>query len=442
MGRVLSPDRRRLSRASVGGGRSTGDEPHGRHARTRVAPSPASSWRGTRRWVVWTTVGVVMVAAAVGARAATEAIPPPTLKVLLAPTARVPGHPARLAWPTQGEAALAWGDGTDVGTSGPDAPVPIASVAKVMTAYLVLRDHPLAKGSQGPILTFTASEVAHLATRRVEHQSLLAVRTGESLTEFQALQALLLPSADNVAAALARFDAGTRSAFVAKMNNEAVALGMDRTHFADPSGFDPSTVSTAKDLLLLARAAMAVPMLAAIVGERSASIPGVASFVNYNSLVGTDGFTGIKTGSTGSAGQALLFSVRRRVDGRFVDALGVVLEQHGPGVVTAAAEAAGTLVDSLYVQLAERTVLPEGTPVIAVSRAGATGVMSTVRPLRILALPGTTVDVSVSDRVLPRSSPSRPALVEASNPTGRSAVELSGGAPAPGPKWRVSHLFG
>lgn len=404
----------------------------------RLFPHQAAIRCWVRRPLVWSAAGVLLIGAAVAIRAATEAIPAPTTKVLLSATARVPGPSAQLAWPAQGEAALASGDGAGIGSSGPETPVPIASVAKVMTAYLVLSDHPLLTGAHGPILTITAAEAAHLAVRRAEHQSLLAVRAGETLTESQALQALLLPSADNMAAALARFDAGTRAAFVAKMNAEAASLGMSHTHFADPSGFDPATVSDATDLLLLGRAAMHVPAFASIVGERSATIPGVASFANYNSLVGTDGFTGIKTGSTGPAGQALLFSARREVSDRTVGVVGVVLEQHGPGIVTGALDAARTLADSFYSQLKSRMVVPAHTAAVAVSRAGRTAVWSTDDALRVVALPGSTVEIQVAGRL-----PQRPAKMEALGAFGSGTVGLSGQMPpAPGWIFRLEHLFG
>ncbi len=85
--------------------------------------------------------------------------------------------------------------------------MPIASVAKVMTAYLTLREHPLAPGQEGFTITITAAEVAEEEQRAGELQSTLPVRAGERLTERQALQALLLPSANNIAALLAIHDA-------------------------------------------------------------------------------------------------------------------------------------------------------------------------------------------------------------------------------------------
>src|SRR5690242_21964551 len=78
-----------------------------------------------------------------------------------------------------------------------------------MTAYLVLHDHPLASGQDGPTITLTETDVADTERRRGQDESVVSVVAGERLTERQALQALLLPSANNIAAVLARWDAGS-----------------------------------------------------------------------------------------------------------------------------------------------------------------------------------------------------------------------------------------
>ncbi len=114
-----------------------------------------------------------------------------------------------------------------------------------MTAYLVLHDHPLGVGEAGPTITLTAADVADTDRRSRRRESVVPVVAGERLTELQALQALLLPSANNIAAALARWDAGSETRFVARMNAAARSLGMRQTRYTDPSGYDPATVSTA-----------------------------------------------------------------------------------------------------------------------------------------------------------------------------------------------------
>jgi D-alanyl-D-alanine carboxypeptidase (penicillin-binding protein 5/6) len=151
--------------------------------------------------------------------------------------------------------------------------VPIASLAKVMTAYLVLQASPLSDESWGFTLEITAQDVADTARRRSQDQSVVAVADGEHLTEREALEALLLPSANNIAAVLANLISGSLPAFVELMNDMAHSLHMFHTTYTDPSGFDPGTRSTAADQLLLARAAMSVPAFAALVAERSAVLP-------------------------------------------------------------------------------------------------------------------------------------------------------------------------
>jgi D-alanyl-D-alanine carboxypeptidase len=68
---------------------------------------------------------------------------------------------------------------------------------------------------------------------------------GEKLTELRALQAMLIPPGDNIVSLLARWDAGSQAAFVAKMNAAAGSLGLRSTRYTDVSGADPATASTA-----------------------------------------------------------------------------------------------------------------------------------------------------------------------------------------------------
>ena len=172
------------------------------------------------------------------------------------------------------------------------------------------------------------------------------MKAGERLTERQALEALLLPSANNIAALLARYDAGGTAAFVARMNATARELGMRATTYTDPSGFNDETVSTAADQLKLARAAMRIPAFAAIVAEPSAALPGVGRVANYNGLVGTDGYVGVKTGSDRAAGGCLVFAKRVTTGGRRLTVLGVVLGQREGSLIESALASAQRLGDS------------------------------------------------------------------------------------------------
>jgi len=120
-------------------------------------------------------------------------------------------------WPAHGQAAVQVGQ-SQVRAGPNQHAAAIASVAKVMTAYLVLRDHPLRSGEDGPTITLTDADVVDTDRRRGQQESVVSIAAGEQLTELQALQALLLPSANNIAAVLARWDAGSVHRFVARMN--------------------------------------------------------------------------------------------------------------------------------------------------------------------------------------------------------------------------------
>jgi D-alanyl-D-alanine carboxypeptidase (penicillin-binding protein 5/6) len=224
---------------------------------------------------------------------------------------------------------------------------PIASVAKVMTAFLVLNDHPLRPGEDGPTITLTDGDVADTDRRRRRDESVVSVADGEPLTELQALQALLLPSANNIAAVLARWDAGSDDRFVARMNSTARSLAMTHTHYTDPSGYDDATVSTAADQVRLVERAMRFPVFASIVSTPSATLPVAGAVHNTNALLGHDGFVGVKTGSDDAAGGCFAFRAIRRVDGRRTTITGIVLGQPGHDQIAAGLAAADAMVDRI-----------------------------------------------------------------------------------------------
>jgi D-alanyl-D-alanine carboxypeptidase (penicillin-binding protein 5/6) len=301
------------------------------------------------------------------ARLATETAPPLILRSTLGAYVRVPGAPPALSWPDEGQAAVEV-EGIGGAASARALPaVPIASVAKIMTAYLVLREHPLTRRGQGFTITITEADVADEQRRVALGESTLPVHAGERITERQALQSLLLPSANNIAALLAVHDAGTLAAFVTRMNATAHALGMRSTTYTDPSGFNPETTSTATDQVRLARVAMRDATFATIVAEPSAVLPGVGRVANLNALVGTDGYVGVKTGSDGAAGGCLVFAKQITVAGRQLTVLGAVLGQHEGLPIEAALAAAQRLGDSMASAVHLATVLPAGTRVLSAS---------------------------------------------------------------------------
>ena len=270
----------------------------------------------------------VILAAAV-AWVAVQLLRPVPSMALTAPvtTARVlPGAPPRPDWPGQAEAAVGLPETGLLGTDGGSAPVPIASLAKIMTAYVVLGDHPLPAGGPGPAITATAADAAAYASDQRQGQSVVRVVPGEKLTERQALEALLIPSGNNIGAMLAGWDAGSQGAFVAEMNAQGglprVAQHAVRRHQRSGPGYGGST---AGDQFLLTLRALQIPAFRQIVAMPQVTVPVVGVVYNVNSALGHDGIVGVKTGSSSPAGGCLAFAAIRTVAGSPVTIVGVVL---------------------------------------------------------------------------------------------------------------------
>jgi D-alanyl-D-alanine carboxypeptidase (penicillin-binding protein 5/6) len=264
---------------------------------------------------------------------------------------------------------------------------------KMMTALVVLQDHPLGATSEGPTITITASDVVAYQLDLLTQQSVVKVAAGETLTERQALEAMLIPSANNIAAILASWDAGTESAFVAKMNAEAAKLGMTHTHYASASGLNPNSVSTAADQLKLVETAMSEPAFANIVAEPQVTLPVAGLQYNINALVTHNGIIGVKTGFTPQAGGCFAFAAQRSSGGHSFTVVGVVLgQQVGLSLLTTALDAGNALADAVGKAVSAVAVVPPGTTVATIHyQWGPTLPVVTSDPLTLLGWPGLRV---------------------------------------------------
>ncbi|MEV1070099.1 D-alanyl-D-alanine carboxypeptidase [Streptomyces sp. NPDC050263] len=234
-----------------------------------------------------------------------------------------------LPWPAEGQTSVVvegLGAHGDLGTRGERTPVPIASVTKVMTAYVILRDRPLRAGEDGPLVTVDRT-AANESVSGVE--SSVPVREGMRLSERQLLELLLIPSGNNIARLLARWNASSQEAFVTKTNRAARDLGMRHTTYTGASGIEPTTTSTSADQLRLARRVMRDEVFRTIVAMPSTTVPGAPGTIrNTNTLLGTASVIGLKTGSSTPAGGALMWAATASdKDGRDRLILGVVLHQ-------------------------------------------------------------------------------------------------------------------
>ncbi len=183
---------------------------------------------------------------------------------------------------------------------------------------------------------------------------MVPVRSGEQLSELQALQGLLIPSANNLADTLARWDAGSVEAFVTKMNARAKALRLTHTTFADASGANPQSVSTPTDLMTLGITAMKQEVFAQVVAMGQAELPVAGTVYNVDAVLGQQGIIGIKTGSGLTSGANFLFAATVPVDGHQIVVFGCVM---GQVTLAVAFSAAKSLIASMQSTLHVRRVL-------------------------------------------------------------------------------------
>ncbi len=278
-----------------------------------------------RRLLAWLIALVLLALVAGGIAQWVRPLPSSALQVV---SVRLPGTAPTFAWPSTGEAAASVDGIGALGQVNGAKAVPVAGLAEVLTAYVILSDHHLVPGADGPSIPVTSADVSAYQAGQASQESEVTLTAGESVTQLQALEGMLIDSGSDMATLLANWDAGSVGAFVAKMNAAAARLGMTSTHITDPSGVDPATTSTAEDLVRLGEAALTIPVLQQIVslGEASVPIPGTTTVYSLNFDLGQDGIVGIDTGSDSSSQGCYLVAAQQTLGGKQVTVVGAVLE--------------------------------------------------------------------------------------------------------------------
>jgi len=267
----------------------------------------------------------------------------------------------------------------------------------VLTAYVILKDHPLSTGGfSGPTIAVTPRTLAAYQAGSAAGEPEVSVSSGESLTELDALEGLLVDSGNDMATLLADWDAGSTSAFVRKMDLTAVSLGLRHTSVAEPGGADDAVVSTPSDLIRLAEAAMRLPVFRQIVSLGEVSLPGAGLQYNPNFALGENGVVGVEAGSDTTANGCYLFAAQKTVGGQTVTLYGAVLGQSGPsGPDTAAVEAGDALMTAALLDLTADQILQAGRVVGQLSAPwGASTPVVVSHAATVLAWPGLRVSAT------------------------------------------------
>ena len=330
---------------------------------TNTPPPPETPVRtAIRRVKIWTPL-VILLAIVFAVVQAVRPLPTPSLSLTADDSYTFDGTKANLPWPSEGQG---WMDVNGIGTMGnfgKQTPVAIGSVAKAMTAYIVLKDHPLKAGTEGEKITVDATAEKEGGYDKDGESTLNTVKAGDVLTEKQALSAIMIPSANNIARLLARWDAGSEAAFIKKMNDTAKSLGMTNTTYTDASGLKETTVSSAEDQVKLGNQLVKIQALMDITKLPSWVDPSGKKWTNYNRLVPYNNSLGIKTGTTTAAGGNLLFAATKEVGGETAVIVGAILGQHTAPIIDTVNAVSKTAMLGAQDAMTSAKILKKGTVV-------------------------------------------------------------------------------
>lgn len=384
---------------------------------TNTPPPPETPARTiVRRLKIWTPIALALAAVLMAVQAV-RPLPDATLELAGGTSSYTFDGRFDIPWPEKGQGAVqAQGMGS-LGTFGKQKPVPIASVAKVMTAYVLLKEHPLKKDEAGPAIEVDDKAVQDGMSE--DESRVEGLTAGTKFSQQDMLKMLMIPSGNNIARLLARWDTGsdTETAFVRKMNDAAKALGMKDTTYTDPSGLDAKTVSTAVDQLKLAEAVMRFDAFRPVVALPNATIEGLPQQIvnnNDNLLLAGLSITGIKTGSNTPAGGALMWAAYKTIDDETPLILGTLLDQrvdgpdpNGANSLVLVKDNSKKIIEAVRSALTSSVAVDKGQVVghLDDGLGGRTPLVA-AKDLKVLGVPGHQLDLHLDDdgKSLPRTA--------------------------------------
>ncbi len=272
-----------------------------------------------------------------------------------------PQPTSSLVWPNYGQAAIAGDSDTILARHGSKTPQPTASTAKVITMLAVMNKKPFTVDTEGATLTLTADDVALYNYYIANNGSNVRVVVGEKITQYQAMQGVLLASSNNLADSLAIWAFGSLEAYRAYATELLKTYGLTQTTVgADASGLSPTTTSTAEDLAVIGLKAMEDPIIAKIIASSQATLPVAGTIYNTNKLLRYDDIVGVKTGETVEAGGVFILGGIREFEGKEYP---IVVAVMGAELGSIAQRDSHTLYESTKGQLVYQTIVSKGEKV-------------------------------------------------------------------------------
>lgn len=265
----------------------------------------------------------------------------------------------QISWPSTGNSAIGAQYFGPLLSNNDNTSAPIASTAKIFTALLINNKNPL--DGDGSVILINNQDVQIMQDYVAKNGSILPVNIGQSLTQKEAMQALLVVSANNIADTLAIRAFGSIDAYVSYANSTLKEWGFNNTNIADASGYSALTKSTASELVKAADMLMSNPNLSQIVNSSQINSANIGIIQNTNKFLGSNGVVGVKTGNTDEAGGCFVLAQKFDLtDGQTVTVLVAVLNQFN--VPDAIAQSL-SLSKAASAGFAYKTIIPKGAVV-------------------------------------------------------------------------------
>ncbi|MEF2976939.1 D-alanyl-D-alanine carboxypeptidase family protein [Subtercola sp. YIM 133946] len=366
---------------------------------------------------------------------------------LPAATATVLGADSTLAatapptLPQTGASGITADDSSQVlATAGITDAVPLGGATKVITALVVLDAKPVAAGEQGASIVVTPADYAAYISYISESARAVSFITGETWSERDMLQAMLMGSSNNHADALATWAFGSMDAYLEAAQAWLMKNGFTSTTVVDATGLSSNSVGTAADLTRIAQLAFKTPVIAEIMGQTAATVNGGRYVNNLASYLPTEGVTGLSLSYTDQAGLCFLYKADMTVGSTTVTLYGAMLRE--PDYDTLHADMQ-TLLASATANLVPTTVVSEGDAFVRYDTAwgqSAEGVAIAGDSRMLWAATPVTHTVAASPvTTAPGSTPV--GTVTFDLPAGALSVglKLSNSLSDPGPLWRLAN---
>ena len=339
-----------------------------------------------------------------------------------------------------GASAIVTADGAVLASGGDTAPVPLGGVTKVITALVVLDAKPIEAGKPGPSIVVTAEDYAGYVTYISESARSISLIAGETWTEQQYLQAMLLGSSNTHADALARWAFGSVDDYVVAANTWLTANGYPGTTVVDATGLAEGSEGTASELAALASRAFADPVIADIMSHDSVVVAGNRPVDNVAAYRVDDGITALSRSFTDAAGLCFLFRLTVGTGDDAVPLYGAFLRE--PDYETLDGDLT-TLVSTAAETLTETVLVSEGDALVTYTTPWgdeAHGVAVATKSELIWLTTPITSTITV-EPVTTAAKGTRVGQVTFHTPTGDATVllELDRRIADPGPVWRMTH---